>query len=80
MYIKEAVVRRVKGLCEERAMTLNQLATLSGMTPSTLYSMVDPERRDISILTIKKICDGLDLTVVEFFQHDLFFELDQEVR
>lgn len=53
MMVKDAVVRRFLQLCDERKINPNELATLSGVTPSTVYSMLNPNRRDISIITIK---------------------------
>ncbi|MBE5864565.1 MAG: helix-turn-helix transcriptional regulator [Lachnospiraceae bacterium] len=67
MNAKDAVAKRFQNLCKERNMTLNELANLSGITPSTLYSIMDERRRDISILTIKKFCDGLEMSLADFF-------------
>lgn len=61
-------------------MKLNELANLSGVTPSTAYSMMDDRRRDISIVTIKKFCDGLDMSLGEFFSAPEFDSLEQEIR
>ena len=67
MDIKDAIVKRFNELCTERNMRINELANISGVTPSTAYSMMDKSRRDISIRTIKKFCDGLEITLGEFF-------------
>ena len=80
MSVKDAVVERFKVLCNERNIRTNELANLSGVTPSTAYSMMDPSRRDISIVTIKKFCDGLDITLGEFFSTPEFDELEQEIK
>ena len=77
---KDAVVIRIKNICDERGIRLNELANISGITPSTIYSMTDNSRRDVSILTIKKICDGLDMTLGEFFQDSIFDNLEQEIK
>jgi DNA-binding Xre family transcriptional regulator len=58
----------------------NELATLAGVTPSTVYSMLDKRRRDISIVTIKKLCDGLGVSLGEFFSSPAFDELEQEIK
>lgn len=79
MAVKEAVVRRINALCEERGIALNKLANLCGLTPSTVYSLMDERRKDASITTIKKICDGLDITLGEFFDSSEFDSLDQEI-
>ena len=80
MSVKDVVVKRFKILCNERNITLNELANISGVTPSTAYSMVDETRRDISIVTIKKFCDGLEITLGEFFSTDEFNNLEQEIK
>lgn len=61
-------------------MTTNELANLAGVTPSTVYSLLDPKRRDVSILTIKKLCDGLEITLGAFFSTPEFDALEQEIR
>lgn len=79
MTVKDAVVLRFKDICKERNIKYNELATISGVTPSTVYSMMDEKRRDISITTIKKFCDGLDMTLPDFFNADIFNNLEQEI-
>lgn len=78
--VKDVVVRRFQILCTERGMKINELATISGVTPSTVYSMMDQRRRDVSIITIKKLCDGLDITLGTFFSTPEFDALEQEIR
>ena len=78
--VKDIVVKRFKELCEERNIKINELANLSGVTPSTAYSMMDEKRHDISIITIKKFCDGLDITLGEFFSTEDFDNLEQEMK
>ena len=80
MMVKDAVAARFAELCRERQIKYNELATLSGVTPSTVYSMMDPARRDISVTTVKKLCDGLDITLGAFFSAPVFDELEQEIR
>lgn len=80
MRIKEAIVKRFQQLCAERGIKYNELATLSGVTPSTVYSMMDASRQDISVLTVKKLCDGLELPISTFFNHKLFDDLEQEIQ
>lgn len=80
MSVKDAVANRFHNICNERNIRINELATLSGVTPSTAYSMMDKKRRDISIVTIKKFCDGLDMTLGEFFSSPEFDELEQEIK
>lgn len=80
MSVKDMVARRFRELCGERGIRLNELATLAGVTPSTVYSMMDIRRRDISIVTIKKLCDGLDISLGAFFSAPEFETLEQEIK
>lgn len=80
MDVKEAIAARFSQLCAERHITANELASRSGVTPSTVYSMLDPRRHDISVRTVKKLCDGLELSLGEFFCAPLFDELEQEIK
>lgn len=80
MTVKDAVVMRFKQICSERNIKYNELANISGVTPSTIYSMLDDSRRDISIITIKKFCDGLDMSLSDFFTHPIFEGLEQEIQ
>ncbi|MBE6544262.1 MAG: helix-turn-helix transcriptional regulator [Ruminococcaceae bacterium] len=80
MSVKDAVVNRFQSICKERNIKINELANLSGVTPSTAYSMMDNSRRDVSIVTIKKLCDGLEMTLGEFFSTPEFDNLEQEIK
>lgn len=80
MRMKEAVVKRFQQLCRERNIKLNELATLSGVTPSTVYSMMDESRKDVSVITVKKLCDGLDISIPEFYSDPIFENLEQEIQ
>ena len=80
MSVKDAVADRFKNLCDQRNIKVNELANISGVTPSTAYSMPDKNRRDVSIVTIKKFCDGLDITLGEFFSTPEFDSLEQEIK
>lgn len=78
MTTKESVVFRIKELCQQKAITLNSLANKSGLTPSTVYTLVSDERKDIGITTIRRICDGLEISLSEFFESDRFESLEDE--
>lgn len=80
MRMKEAIVLRFRLLCKERKIKYNKLATMSGVTPSTVYSMMDPRRKDISAITVKKLCDGLGISIPEFYGHPIFQNLEQEIQ
>lgn len=73
-------VQRIANLCAERQMTYNALANSAGVTPSTVYSLLLKERRDMSLVTLKKLCDGLDITLGEFFSTPEFNALEQEIK
>ena len=80
MNVKQATVSRFQEIMEERNIRPNELANLSGVTPSTVYSMLDSRRKELSINTIKKLCDGLEITLGEFFSTELFDNLEQEIK
>ncbi len=80
MNVKQATVSRFQEIMEERNIRPNELANLSGVTPSTVYSMLDERRKELSINTIKKLCDGLEITLGEFFSTELFDNLEQEIK
>lgn len=80
MSVKDAVAQRFSELCKERNIRINELANMSGVTPSTAYSMMDETRRDVSITTIKKFCDGLEISLGEFFSAPMFDNLEQEIQ
>ena len=80
MTVKDAVAERFQELSRQRGICPNELANLAGITPSTVYSMLDPSRQQVSITTIKKLCDGLDITLGQFFSCALFDGQKQEFQ
>ena len=80
MTVKQAVVQRFVELMEERGMRANELANRSDVTPSTVYSMLDDRRKELSINVIKKLCDGMGLTLCDFFSSPVFESLEQEIQ
>ena len=68
MAVKDIVADRFLALCRDRGIRPNELANLSGVTPSTVYSLLDRRRRDVSVVTVKKLCDGLEITLGDFTQ------------
>lgn len=80
MRMKEAIVKRFQQLCTERDIKYNELATRSGVTPSTVYSMMDERRQDISVVTVKKLCDGIDISIPTFYNAPIFENLEQEIK
>lgn len=80
MTAKDAVAVRLQDICTRRGIQINELANISGVTPSTVYSLLDTRRRDVSVTTVKKLCDGLDMTLGEFFSAPIFDALEQEIQ
>ena len=80
MGMKEAVVQRICTICQQRNIALNQLANISGVTPSTIYNFMRSDRKDIGIVTLKKLCDGLEISMEEFFHDSSFENLGPEVK
>lgn len=80
MNIGEAVKLRILELCNEHNITINKLSTISGITQSTLNNIICGRNQSTTISTIKKICDGLDITINAFFDSELFDNLEQEIK
>ena len=80
MRTKEAVAQRILELCRERTIAVNALANISGVSPSTIYSMLNQKSQNPGVVSIKKICDGLEITVRDFFDSPLFDETEQEIK
>ena len=76
----ECIKRRFVELCRERNLAFNALATSAGVHPSTMKSIMNGASRNPGIVTIKKLCDGLDISLTEFFDADYFRELEQEIK
>ena len=80
MNIGTAVKLRILELCKEKKITVNKLATICGITQSTLNNIVGGRNNSATISTIKKICDGLNLHIRDFFASTLFDNLEQEIK
>ncbi|MEA5015028.1 MAG: helix-turn-helix transcriptional regulator [Candidatus Limiplasma sp.] len=80
MTISEAVVRRIFELCDERHITVNKISNISGITQSTVSDIVNGATTNAGIATIKKLCDGFEISVREFFNSSLFEDLEQEIK
>lgn len=80
MRTKEAVAQRILELYRERNIAVNALANISGVSPSTIYSMLNQKSQNPGVVSIKKICDGLEITIREFFDSPLFDETEQEIK
>lgn len=80
MTIGMAVRQRILELCQEHHITVNKLATISGITQSTLNNIVSGRNNSATVATIKKICDGLSITIQDFFNSECFMNLEQEIK
>ena len=77
---KEAVAKRILELCEERKIAVNALATIAGIPPSTVYSMLNSKSKNPGVVSLQKLCDGLGITLRQFFDDDLFDSIEQEIK
>ena len=80
MNTKEAVAARIKELCEQKNLTINGIANLSGIPPMTVYSMLNRKSQNPGIVNIKKLCDGFGITLGKFFGTELFDSLELEIK
>jgi DNA-binding Xre family transcriptional regulator len=80
MKVSEAVIQRFFELSTEKKLTINALSNLSGITHSTVNDIISGNTYNTGIVTIKKLCDGLEISLRDFFDSDLFSDLEQEVR
>ena len=80
MTLSQAIRHRIYELCSERGITLNKLSIICGITQSTLHNVVSRPETKPTVSTIKKICDGLDMKLIDFFDSDLFLDLEQEIQ
>ena len=79
MRTKEAVSLRIIELCKEKNIAINTLANLSGVAPSTVYSILNEKSQNPGVVSLKKLCDGIDITLREFFDSPIFDDLEQEI-
>ena len=79
MNVSVAIRERILELCQERGISVNKLCTISGITQSTVNNIVSGRNSSTTVATIKKICDGLDITLGEFFSTSAFDALEQEI-
>ena len=80
MRVGEAVRFRIMELCQERNLSVNKLSGMCGLTQSTLNNIVSGRNNSPTVATVKKICDGLEISILDFFNCTLFEELEQEIQ
>ena len=79
MQISEAVKERIINLCHDNNISTNKLAVMGGQTQSTLQSLIDGKSKNPKLLTLVRVCDSLNITLKEFFDDDLFNNIDTEL-
>ena len=80
MGTKQAIANRIIQLCDDQKISVNELASRSGVSPSTVYSILDQRSQNPGAVTLKKLCDGLDITLGDFFSTPEFDALEQEIK
>ncbi len=76
----ETVKNRILFLCEEKKFTINKLATASGVAPSTVKNILYGKSTNPGIVTLKMLCDGLGISIADFFATEEFKNLEQEIK
>ncbi len=76
----EALRKRILQLCDERDISINRLATMAALPPSSLKAIMYGRSQNPKLLTIKMLCDGLEITLAEFFDTPAFNALEQEIK
>ena len=80
MNTKKTIANRIIQLCDERNIAVNALASMAGVSPSTVYSILNEKSQNPGAVTIKKLCDALEITLGEFFSTPEFDALEQEIK
>ena len=80
MTVGEAVRQRIIELCQENEISFNKLGSISGVTQSTINNIISGRNNSTTVSTIKKLCDGLGITIDEFFHSEVFADLEQEIK
>ena len=80
MNIGEALRIRILELCKQKEITINKLATICGITQSTLNNIVSGRNHSTTVSTVQKICDGLEITITDFFNSKIFEDIEQEIQ
>ena len=74
------VKNRLLALCYEKRLSIHKLAMESGVPPSTVKNILYGKSVNPGIVTIKMLCDGLGITLTEFFNTSEFEQLEQEIK
>lgn len=80
MKTQEAVIKRIRSLCRDQHISMNRLAYISGVSPSTVKNIMYGNSKNTGVVTIAKLCNGLEVSIQDFFNDELFKELEQEIE
>ncbi len=78
MDLQKAIQLRILKLCDEHNITINKLATLAGVRQSTINSILNGHSKKVQVLTILRICLGLNIQLNDFFNDEIFIDIDDE--
>ena len=76
----DLIIERIRELCKERGITPNGLSYIAGVPQATIKSILNSETKSPEVLTIKKLCDGFEITLAQFFDTEAFNTLEQEIK
>lgn len=78
MKISKAISEKLNKILKDRNLSVNKLASISCLTQSTVDSIINGKSKNPKLLTIVRICNGLEITLTEFFDDKLFSNIDRE--
>ncbi len=78
MFLKDAILKRITNLCQEKSITVNRLCTICGITQSTLANLKIRTKTNVSTITVLRVCRGLNISIKEFFADPIFENIDFE--
>ena len=78
MKLNEAIVKRIREICEESGSTVCDIALKGGMSPSAIYDIIKCRTKCSKVVTVKRFCEGAGITLSEFFNRDYFNEIEEE--
>lgn len=79
MLVAKAVASRIVDLCEDRNISVNKLAIMSGLTQSTIQSIISGKSKNPKLLTVVRICESLEISLANFFEDKIFENLDSQL-
>lgn len=77
MDLKEVIAVKIKKICQERGLSINKLSKLCNMRQSTIHSLIDGKSKNPKLHTIETICEGLNISLQDFFEDELFLSIER---